>query len=198
MSQLIISVGREFGSGGHLIAEILSKKLGLTLYDNNLITEIADKVGLSHDVIEKYNERPKHKLMSRTVRGFSNSIEENIAQMQFDFLRKKAEEGESFIVVGRCSESILKEFSAHTSFFILADMECKIKRIMELHEISREKAESLISKTDKVRKSYHNSHCTGKWGDSRLYDLSINSSRLGIDRTADFLEGYIKKRYDIR
>ncbi len=194
MAQLIISVGREFGSGGHVIAEMLSRKFGIPLYDDNLITEIAEKTGLSSDMIEKYNERPKHKIISRTVRGYSNSIEENIAKMQFDILKKKAAEGESFVVVGRCSETVLKEYPALVSLFILADKDAKIERIMKLRDVSRQKAEALIDKSDRKRKSYHNYYCSLHWGDSRLYDLSINSSRLGIDKTADFLEQYIKER----
>lgn len=194
MAQLIISVGREFGSGGHVIAEMLSRKFGIPLYDDNLITEIAEKTGLSSDMIEKYNERPKHKIISRTVRDYSNSIEENIAKMQFDILKKKAAEGESFVVVGRCSETVLKEYPALVSLFILADKDAKIERIMKLRDVSRQKAEALIDKSDRKRKSYHNYYCSLHWGDSRLYDLSINSSRLGIDKTADFLEQYIKER----
>lgn len=194
MAQLIISVGREFGSGGHVIAEALSKKFNIELYDNSLITELADKTGLSTEVVEKYNERPKHKLISRTVRGYSNSIEENIARMQFDILRKKAEDGESFVVVGRCAETVLKDNPALISLFILADKDAKAKRIMELHNLSKEKAEALMEKKDRKRKYYHNSYCSGKWGDSRNYDLSINSTRLGIEKTADFIEAYINER----
>ncbi len=194
MEQLIISVGREFGSGGHVIAEALSKKFNIPLYDDNLITELADKLGLSADVIEKYNERPKHRIVSRTVRGYSNSIEEHIAQMQFDILKKKASEGESFVVVGRCAETVLKDYPSLISLFILADKDVKAERIMKIKDISKEKAEALMEKKDKKRKYYHNSYCAGKWGDSRNYDLCVNSSRLGIERTVDFIESYIKER----
>lgn len=195
MAQLIISIGREFGSGGHIIAEILAKKYNLPLYDNNIITEIANEKGIDRNELEKYNERPKNKLMSRTVRGYNNSLEENVAEMQFNFLRKKAQKGESFVVVGRCSESILKGNPALISIFILADLDCKIERIMKLKTLSKEKAESLLIKTDKIRKSYHNDHSEIKWGDSRGYDLCLNSSRLGIDKTAEIIEKYISTRF---
>ena len=194
MPQVIISVGREFGSGGRVIAEELAKRFEIPIYDRHLITEIASKTGLTPEEIEKYNENPKHRLLSRSVRGFSNSIEDNIAEMQFDFIRDKAKSGESFVVVGRCSESKLRDFPCLVSLFILGDRSEKIKRVMELYELSEEKAKSFIDKKDRKRKRYHNYHCDGHWGDSRLYDLSINSSRLGIERTIDQLEAYIRER----
>lgn len=194
MEQFIISVGREFGSGGRHIAEELGKRFNVPVYNRHLITEIAEKTGLAHEEIEKYNESPKSKLLSRTVRGYSNSIEDNIAEMQFEFIREKAQSGESFVVLGRCSESKLKGHPALISLFVLADMDAKIKRIMELYELSEDKAKAFIDKKDRKRKRYHNYHCSSHWGDSRLYDLSINSTRLGIDGTIDHLESYIRAR----
>lgn len=194
MSQYIISVGREFGSGGRVIAEELAKRFNIPIYDRHLITAIANKTGLTPEEIEKYNEKPKNHLLSRRVNGFSNSIEDNIAEMQFSFLREKALSGESFVVVGRCSETKLRDFKCLISLFILGDREKKIKRVMEVYDLSEDKAKAFIDKKDRKRKRYHNYHCEGHWGDSRLYDLSINSSRLGISRTIDLLEEYIKAR----
>ena len=136
------------------------------------------------------------KIISRRVNGYSNSIEDNIAEMQFDIIDDKAKSGESFVVVGRCSETKLRKYPALVSLFILGDMDQKIKRVMEVYELSEEDAKKFITKKDKKRKRYHNYHCQGKWGDSRLYDLSVNSSRLGIDKTVDMLEDYIKARIE--
>lgn len=194
MGQIIISVGREFGSGGRVIAEALAKKFEIPIYDRHLILEIAEKTGLAPEEIEKYNENPKHRLFSRSVRGYSNSIEDNIAEMQFKFIEDKAASGESFVVVGRCSETKLRKYAGLVSLFILGDADEKVKRVMDVYELSEEKARDLIDKKDRKRKRYHNYHCSGHWGDSRLYDLSINSSRLGIDRTVDMLEKYIRAR----
>ena len=194
MSQIIISVGREFGSGGRVIAEELAKKFNLPIYDRHLITEIANKTGMTAEQIEKHDEAPKTRILSRRVRGYSNSIEDNVAEMQFDFIRKKAESGESFVVVGRCSESKLRDFDCLCSLFIIGDMPCKIKRIMELYDMTEAEAEDFIEKKDKKRKRYHNYHVKLHWGDSRLYDLTVNSSRLGVEKTIDFLEEYIKAR----
>lgn len=194
MSQIIISVGREFGSGGRVIAEALAERFNIPVYDRHLITNIAEKTGLTHEQVEKYNEVPKAKLVSRRVRGFSNSIEDNIAEMQFEFIEKKAAEGESFVVVGRCSETKLKKYKGLVSIFILGDMDAKTERIMNLYNLSKADAKVLIEKKDRKRKSYHNYHTGLHWGDSRLYDISINSTRLGIDGTIDLLEEYIKSR----
>lgn len=194
MSQIIISVGREFGSGGRVIAEKLAERFGLPLYDRHLITEIAEKMGMTFEDVEKYNESPRMKIVSRRVNGFSNSIEDNIAEMQFDILDEKARSGESFVVVGRCSETKLKKYPALISLFILGDMDKKIERVMDVYKLDEEDAKKFITKKDKKRKRYHNYHCPGKWGDSRLYDLSINSSKLGIDGTVEILEEYIKAR----
>ncbi|MCM1358220.1 MAG: cytidylate kinase-like family protein, partial [Prevotella sp.] len=179
MSQIIISVGREFGSGGRVIAEALAERFNIPIYDRHLITEIAERTGLTPEEIEKYNENPKKKIISRRVRGYSNSIEDNIAEMQFNFLNEKSESGESFVVVGRCSETKLKENPALVSLFVLADMDAKIKRVMEVYELSENDAKEFIRKKDKKRKRYHNYHCSGHWGDSRLYDICINSTCLG-------------------
>lgn len=196
MSQIIISIGREFGSGGRAIAEKLAEKFDIPLYDRHLITDIAEKTGMTEAEVEKYNEAPKVKIISRRVNGYSNSIEDNIAEMQFDILDKKAQSGESFVVIGRCSETKLKKYPALISLFILGDMDKKIERVMKIYELDEEEAKKFIAKKDKKRKRYHNYHCQGKWGDSRLYDLSVNSSKLGIDKTADLLESYIKARIE--
>lgn len=197
MSQIIISVGREFGSGGRVIAEALAERFNIPIYDRHLITEIAERTGLTPEEIEKYNENPKKKIISRRVRGYSNSIEDNIAEMQFDFLKEKSDSGESFVVVGRCSETKLKYNPALVSLFVLADMDAKIKRVMEVYELSEEDAKEFIRKKDKKRKRYHNYHCLGHWGDSRLYDICINSTCLGIEKTVDYLENYIRARADM-
>ena len=192
--QLILAVSREYGSGGHVIAEDLARRFQLPLYDRNILEEIANEKKVDSGNLEKYDEVPKSRLFSRTVRGYSNSPEEQIARMQFDFLRKKAERSESFVIVGRCAETILKGYPGLITIFVLGDLSVKIERIAAINRISRLDAERMITRYDKKRKSYHNYYCDVKWGDSRNYDLCINSSKLGIERTADTLEQYIQER----
>ena len=194
MDQLIISVGREFASGGHDIAEIIAKHYDIPLYDKNILEEIAKEKGVDLSGFANYDERKKNVLFSRTVNGYDNSTESALANMQFDFIKKKAEDGESFVVCGRCAESLLKDNPNMISFFILADEDKKIERIVKMQGCSHRQAARDIKKSNEQRKLYHNLYCDGKWGDSRNYDMSINSSRLGIENTAQFLIKYIEER----
>ena len=175
--QLIISVGREFGSGGHEIAQKLADHYHLPLYDHNLLDEMAEKHGMDKELLKELDEKKRNKFLSRTVRGMSNSPEHNVAQLQFDFIKQKAEEGKSFVIVGRCSETVLHEHPAMISFFILGDMDVKIKRIMKLHQMSKSQAEALILEKDRKRKKYHNSHLD-------LADLIAEGS-LGLMQAVD-------------
>ena len=180
--QIIIAIGREFGSGGHEIAEKLSELYGIKLYDKNILQNIAEAKNVDVASYEKYDEVPKKMIFSRTVKGLSNSMEENIAQLQFRYLEDKANAGESFVVVGRCAETMLKYHPA------------LVERIMRIYELTREEAESFIFRSDRKRKDYHNYYCKIKWGDSRNYDVCVNSSRLGEEETVLMLKEYIDKR----
>lgn len=192
--QFIISIGREFGSGGHLIAERLAKKFDVTMYDSNLLDIIATEKQVTPDSLKAYDEIPKVAFFSRKVKGESSSLQENVAHMQFDYLKKKADEGKSFIVVGRCAEEVLKDCDCLISIFVLADKKDKIERIKKIHKLNDEDAWDKIERENTRRKQYHNYYCKGKWGDSRNYELSINCSVLGLDATTDVLEDYIKRR----
>ena len=192
--QLIISVGREYGSGGHEIAEKLANHYGIQLLDHNLLDEIAAKKNVKMDHLRELDEKHKNPLSSRTVRGYSSSPEENLLYLQFDYLRDKADAGDSFVIVGRCSETILKQYDSMVSIFILADREKRIERIMRLYHLSESDAAKKIHEKDTSRRRYHNSFCVGKWGDCRNYDVSLNSSKLGIDGSEKLLTEYIDRR----
>ena len=193
-SQLIISIGREFGSAGHEIAQRLAEHYGIQLLDSNLLQEVAQEKNLDVKHLEGLDEKKRIKLFSRNVRGFHSSPEQNVSMLQFDFLREKAKKGDSFVIVGRCSESVLKDFDAMISMFILGDIPCKVKRVMELYHMNEKAAKKYIAEQDFKRKRYHNSFCEGKWGDSRNYDISINSSKLGVEETIRLLIDYIDMR----
>lgn len=196
--QLIISVGREFGSGGHLIAEMLAERFELPLYDYNLLAEIAAGKNIDIANLKKYDELPRRRLFHRTVKGHHSSPEVNVAQMQFDFIRRKAADGESFVIVGRCAEEILRDHPALVSIFVLGDHDAKLNRIKMLYNLSYEDAENLMQVTNRKRKQYHNHFCSTKWGDSRNYELSVNSSRIGFEEAADVIENYIRRRLNDR
>lgn len=192
--QLIITIGREFGSGGQEIANELARRFDLPLYDKTMLEQIAEEKGVDAEVLKRYDEAPRNILFTRHVKGYSNSMEENVAQMQFEYLRDKAAAGESFVVLGRCGEEILKANPNVISIFVLADIRLKRERVMRIMGVSADEALEMMSKMDRRRKCYHNQFSNGKWGDSRSYDLCVNSARLGVDKTIDFLEQYIRLR----
>lgn len=192
--QIIVTLGREFGSAGHEVGELLAQKLGINFYDRKVMDLVAKKHNISEKEIAKYDEKPKSRLFSRTVNGYSNSLEDIIFELQCNFIKEKVDAGESFVLVGRCGEMVLGHHPGHISIFVLGDKEEKINRVMNIYNLDRDGAYEKMRRHDKSRKAYHNSRCEGKWGDSRTYDLCINSSKLGVDATVAMLEDYVKTR----
>lgn len=191
--QIIISIGREYGSGGHYIAEKLSEEFGILLLDHNMLDKISAESGMNLTEYKQYDESPKKPFLSRTVRGMSSSPEENLAKIQFDYIKEKADAGISMIIVGRCADYVLKDNKSLINIFVLGNMKDKVNRIMQVRKMSESEAKKAIASHDMKRKMYHNNFADTKWGDSRSYDLCINSSKLGLDQTVDFLKDYITR-----
>lgn len=194
--QLIVSISRVYGSGGHYMALQLAQRLGLPIVDYDVFYEMAKEKGIDLHKMRPYDQITKKPFIHRTVRGMSNSPEEVLAQMQFDFMREKAKSDESFVIVGRCADTILKPYEGLISFFITGEEEARIKRIEEVRSFSREDAIAAIKRHDKSRRAYYNHHSGQKWGNSRNYDMCINSSKLGLDKTVDVIENYIRCRME--
>lgn len=196
--QLIITVSREFGSAGHEIAEKIAEDLGLKFYDRKILDEIANQMDVNVEVLEKYDEKPRNLMLSRRVGKYSNSMEEILAETQFDYIREKAENGESFVIVGRCSETVLQDVDGMISVFISGDREHKLERVMSKYKLSESEAVRKMERHDFMRKRYHNRHSEHKWGDSRFYDICLNSSPLGVSGSVKVLENYIQERENLR
>lgn len=192
--QMIIALGGEYGAGAHVIAENLAAKYNLPVYDARILQYIAKEKNIDVEKIQKFDEVMKNRLFSRSVSGFSSSPEETVAQMEFEFLKEKAANGESFIVVNRCANSLLSDYDGLISIFVTSDIEHKAERIMGLYEVSEDKAKVMIVKNNKNRKSYHNYYSKNKWGDSRYYELTINSGKIGLDAATEIVDSYISKR----
>lgn len=186
MGQFIISVGREYGSGGHEIATRLSEMFDVPLYDRNMLDHLAERNGIDAEDLHKHEET-KRQGLTRTVRGYSSSLQDIVANLQFDFIREKAASGESFVVVGRCAENVLRDNPALISIFIRGDEEAKTERICRLYKLNKIEAKAKMYRHDKKRKAYHNYYSKMKWGDSRGYDFCVNSSLMGVEATADAL-----------
>lgn len=192
--QTIISISREFGSGGHEIAKKIAKDMDLKFYDRKMLDEIADNLDVKVELLEKYDEKPRNFFATRRVGNHTNSMEEILAELQFDYIKEKADSGESFVIVGRCAETVLKDFDGLISIFISGEKQFKIQRVMNQFQLNESEAVIKMARHDRKRKQYHNRHSEHRWGDSRYYDVCMNSSCLDVSGTAEILEQYIQER----
>lgn len=194
--RFIIAIGREFGSGGKHIGRALAKELGVNLYDRNIVEKVAAELDVGAKYLEEFAKKKKRPFFHKTVKGHTTSLEDHVAEMQFDYIRRLGESDESFVIVGRCAEEILKDVDGVISIFVKGDREYKIGRVMKKFELDREAAIEKMDRHDKTRKYYHDRYCKGKWGQIDTYDLCIDSTHFGTQGTADFLYEYVKKRIE--
>ena len=195
----IVTISRSFGSGGHDIGALIAKKLGIGLYDKEILSLAAEESGINIEHFEAADEKPTNSfLYSIAMSGqiYSNPNDfltnDRLFAYQSNSILKAAKEN-SGVFVGRCADYVLRDIPEAVHIFIHADTESRIKRIMEVNGISEAEAKSKIKKADKRRASYHNFYAEGKWGDAVNYDLSIDSSVLGIEGTADFICEFVEK-----
>ena len=191
---LIINIGRQFGSGGKDIAMFLGRLLDIPVYDKELITKAAQDSGFSKELFETMDE--KKNFFSILTIGVENFVNDNgLFKIQSETIMNIAENGPA-IIVGRCSDYILRDYGNTVDIFITAPMEDRIVRTMQKENLSREEAEILVGKKDRQRESYYNYYTFGNWGCASNYDLCIDSSILGLEETANLLANYIRKVQD--
>ncbi len=196
-NNLIITIGRQFGSGGHEIGEKLAKKLGIKFYDKELIKLIAKQSGLCEKVLESYDEKPTNSLLYSIVMDIYPSvmytgptIDQQIYQANYETIRKLAEE-EPCVIVGRCADYILRDHPGLISVFIHANSDFRAARIAEEYKVTDDKARDMLVKTDKKRASYYNFQSEKQWGVASSYNFCIESSALGIDGSVELLMDFI-------
>lgn len=185
MAKRIITISREFGSGGRFIGEKIAKKLGIAYYDKNIISQIAEKSGLSPEYIQKNAElSPKKGLFAYAFAGrdiTGRSVEDMVYQAQrkviLDLVRK-----EPCVIIGRNADYILKDRDDILNVFIHGDMPEKIQRISQLYRVTEQEAVKMMADTDKRRMTNYNFYTDQKWGKARNYALCLNSSQIGYDR----------------
>ncbi|MDR2683922.1 MAG: cytidylate kinase-like family protein [Prevotellaceae bacterium] len=189
----LITIGRQFGSGGMAIGKILSQKLSIPCYDKELIMLASQKSGLCSEFFEKADEKSSFSLLGNIPVGFfsggqtSNYLNnETLFAIQSNVIREIAKK-ESAIFIGRCADYILREEKDLVTIFITANPADKIKRISSEKNISEKQAKVLIEHNDKKRASYYNYYSNKTWGVADTYGLCINSSLLGIEKTAEFI-----------
>ena len=181
MKHVVITIGREYGSGGRLIAKKLSEELGITFYDKELIAAVAKKTGFSENFIrDTEHQRPTNSFLYdlyTTVATPSVPDQVFIAQAK---VIKEAAARESCVIVGRCADYILREEPHVLKVFVNAPIDQRIRRAREEYGVTEPNLESYVIRQDKARASYYNYFATGRWGQSREYDLCVNS-RIGIN-----------------
>ncbi len=200
MKPVIITIGRQFGSGGHELGEKLAARLGIPFYDRALLSAAAEHSGLTRDMIESLDEQPTSSfLYSLSVGsfGFSGDVPLPLNNQVFlamtKAIRDIAAEG-SCVIVGRCAEYVLKDNDALVRVFVHADKQSRLNRIMEKLDLKERDAQVLMQKTDKKRTSYHDFYCDEKWGVTTSYDLSVNSALFGIDGAVEMIAHYVENR----
>ena len=200
----IITIGREFGSGGRDIGRALAKDYDIPYYDNELLTRAAKDSGICEDIFESHDEKPTSSFLyslvmeSYTV-GYMGSnftempINQKIFLAQFDAIKKIAAEGPC-VIIGRCADYALEGNENRLSIFIHGSFENRLRRVVRDFKVSESKAKELITKTDKRRASYYNYYTNKKWGECDSYDLTIDSARLGVNGSIELIKEYIRIR----
>ena len=185
MTKRIITISREFGSGGRFIGEEVAKKLGIAYYDKNIINEIAEKSGLSPEYIQENAElSPKKGLFAYAFAGrdiAGKSVEDMVYEAQRKVILELADK-ESCVIIGRNADYILKDRDDVLNVFIHGDTPEKIQRITRLYNVEEQKAVKMMADTDKRRMANYNFYTDQKWGKASNYTLCLNSSKLGYDR----------------
>ena len=185
MAKRIITISREFGSGGRFIGEEVAKKLGIAYYDKNIISQIAEKSGLSPDYIQESAElSPKKGLFAYALAGrdiTGRSVEDMVYETQRKVILELARK-EPCVIIGRNADYILKDRDDALNVFIHGDMLEKIQRISQLYRVTEQEAVKMMADTDKRRMTNYNFYTEHKWGKASNYTLCLNSSQLGYDR----------------
>jgi cytidylate kinase len=192
----VITIGREYGSGGHFIGKLLAERLGIPFYDNELLLKISENSGLSSDVIKEFDEK-KEGIFSSGMNLYSAdlSLGNKIFLAQFEEIKKLADK-ESCVIVGRCADYILRDYANVANIFITAPMSEKIARAVKYYGLDPQKAEKIIKKKNRKRRNYYMYYTNKEWGNAASYDITINS-KIGVEACVDALEVYIKNRFKL-
>ncbi len=201
MGKEIITIGRQFASGGHEVGRRLAAELGLKLYDKELLKMMAQESNICEEVLEDYDEKNTGSLLYSimmdvypSVNYVGNTLQRQIYQAQYDTIHKIGSKG-GCVIVGRGADYILRDNPRVTSVFIHASDEFRIGRVVEYEHVSKEKAKDIIVKADKKRASYYNFQTEKKWGNVASYNLSLDTSDIGIDGCVNVIRAYLNERY---
>lgn len=199
----VITIGRQFGSGGRELGKLLAERLQIPFYDKELLTEAAKESGICEEIFEDHDEKPTRSLLFSLVTGaqyhgdagpmyMDMPLNHRIFLAQFDAIRRIAAKGPC-VIVGRCADYVLRDQANAISVFVKADLESRIERAIQ-RGAEPARAEDMVRKADKQRASYYNYFATGAWGDVNNYDLCVDTAKLGVPGAVDLLEQYVLLR----
>ena len=203
-TNLVITIGRQFGSGGRKVGRLLAEKLDIPYYDKELLAEAAKDSGICQEIFENHDEKPTRSLLFSLVTGvqmhgdpgsmyMDMPLNHKIFLAQFDAIRCSASEG-LCVIVGHCAGYVLRDKPNAVSVFVKADIRQRMERAVSLCGVDPAKAEKTVRKADKQRASYYNYYATATWGDVNNYDLCVDTGKLGIDGTVELIEQYLRLR----
>lgn len=202
----VINIGRQLGSGGRAVGRLLAQKFGVEYYDKEILAIAAKESGFCTEIFERNDEQ---KGFFRSIVGsiphmmgsgdfYRNQLsDENLFHLQADAILKAADD-HSCIFIGRCADYVLRNHPRCANVFVAADMEDRIRRVCEFESCDRRTAERRIENGDRQRAEYYNFYSTGQWGAAATYHLCVNSSTLGIEGTADFIEEFVNRKLQLR
>ncbi len=198
----LVTISREYGSGGRIIGRLVAEKLGVPFYDKEIIDMAVEQSGLSRDIVETAELRAKSSF-SYSLSSAMNfgeglisepvSVNEKLFVTQFHVISQIGESGEG-VIVGRCADYVLKDLPGVTNVFVYAEQEDRIKRCVEVYGDDPAKVKDIVHTYDKARANYYNYHTCQKWGDYKNYNLSLNSSYMSEEELANLIVEYVNKR----
>ncbi|MDY6037665.1 MAG: cytidylate kinase-like family protein [Eubacterium sp.] len=198
----LITISREYGSGGRCIGRLVAEKLGIPLFDREIIEMASERSGLSPEIIETAELRARSSLsytfasamtFGETFAAEPISVNEKLFIAQSDVIRQIAKSGDG-VIVGRCADYILEDVPGVTNVFIYAEMEDKIKRCVEMYNDDPSMARKIVEDYGKARVNYYNFHTGKRWGNYANYNLAINTSYISDEESANLIVEYVKKR----
>lgn len=201
----IVTIGRQYGSGGKEIGRRLAEELGVPFYDEELAEAVAEASNVHPDVVKSADEKATnsflYSLVAGGLRGVNDAIQyempinDKVFINQSKYIKEIAKDG-GCVIVGRCADYVLDGNPDLFRVFLFSDMESKIARIMKLYGMNEKQAKDAIVKTEKTRRTYYNYYTDRTWGDMSSYDLCLNVGKIGIDESIEIIKDYVTKKED--
>lgn len=203
--RIVVTVSREFGSGGRIIGKMVADKLGIPYYDREIIELSAQSAGFSEEFVENNEQKVKNKFFHNFIyagdymNGYSGTVHVSMADKLFisscETIEKIAEN--SCVIVGRCADFVLKDRKDVFNIFIYADLEHKVKRAVEKYGVKPDKAKQEVKRTDKHRANHYEYYTERKWGERNNYHLCVNSGLIGVENCAELIADAVKDYMEV-